>query len=130
MKKPPQEPPKPSRPVPIKAYEDQVPAAVPDAHESNSESVWAMFQQSIINTEERVAVAAELAAAKAKDDAAAKTNAHADPPANAEVSESDFADTNFDATNFSDLRDDTNKNGTRDSTYDPTLPAPLKPEER
>jgi hypothetical protein len=65
MKKPPQQPAKPRPPAPAsKGYEDNAPASVPDAQESNSESVWAMFQQSIINTEERVAVAAELAAAK------------------------------------------------------------------
>jgi hypothetical protein len=115
MKKPSQEPPKPSRPVPGKSYEDQLPASVPDAHESNSESVWAMFQQSIINTEERVAIAAELAAAKAKDDAAAKANPSANPQPDAPERDSGFADTNFEITNFSEL------------PYDATEPTPLKP---
>ena len=107
MKKPPPELTQPSRTATgNKSYEDFVPASVPDAQETNSESVWAMFQQSIINTEERVAVAAELAAAKAKDDAA---------PA-APERESGFADTNFEATDYAVL------------PYDPTEAAPLKPE--
>ena len=117
MNKPPQEPLKPGnspsrRAAPSKSYEDHIPAAVPDAHESNSESVWAMFQQSIINTEERVVVAAELAAAKAKDDAASVPKPLTDAPSN----ESGFADTNFDATDFSEL------------PYDATEPSPLKPQ--
>lgn len=120
MKKSPLDPSKPGSSVPARVYDDHTPAAVPDAHESNSESVWAMFQQSIINTEERVAVAAELATAKAKDDAAAKANQQADGFA----PDPDFADTNFDATNFSELRDD----AAGESIYDPTVPAPLKPE--
>jgi hypothetical protein len=104
-----------------RGYEDQVPAVVPDAQESNSESVWAMFQQSIINTEERVAVAAELAAAKAKDDAVAEPGLKVDTLA----TDSDFADTNFDATRFdatilSELPSE--------PPYDPTAPSPLKPQ--
>jgi hypothetical protein len=120
MKKSPPEPLKPgyspSMPATAKAYEDHLPAAVPDAQESNSESVWAMFQQSIINTEERVAIAADLAAAKAKDDAAAKANPAANPQPDMPEHDSGFADTNFDATNFSEL------------PYDATEPTPLKPQ--
>ncbi len=111
MKKVPQELSKQTKSGAAKAYEDHVPAAVPEAQESDSESVWAMFQQSIISTEERVAVAAELAAAKAKDDATTLPTPPADDPAR----DSDFADTNFDATNFSEL------------PYDATVPSPLKP---
>ena len=116
MKKPPQELLKPGKSprhqaTANRSFDDYVPAAVPDAQESNSESVWAMFQQSIISTEERVAVAAELAAAKAKDDATTLPPPHDDDPAR----DSDFADTNFDATNFSEL------------PYDATVPSPLKP---
>ena len=116
LQEPPHEPKKPSHTIAAsRSYEDSLPAAVPDAHESNSESVWAMFQQSIINTEERVAVAAELADAKAKDDAAAARNLAPIANSDAPERESDFADTNFEATNFSEL------------PYDATTPSPLKP---
>ena len=116
MKKPPHEPPKPRRQVAAsRGYEDLAPAAVPDAQESDSESVWAMFQQSIINTEERVAIATELAAAKAKDDAAAALDLPPPNATDASERESGFADTNFEATNFSEL------------PYDATAPSPLKP---
>lgn len=124
MKIPLQTPQKPPRTVPVKAYEDQLPATIPDAQESNSESVWAMFQQSIIHTEERVAVAAGLAGAKAKDEAACASNPTSNPASNpppdaapaAPECESGFADTDFEITNFSA------------SPYDATDPAPLKPE--
>ncbi len=112
MKKAPQEPSKQTHSRPTKAYEDHVPAAVPEAQESDSESVWAMFQQSIVSTEERAALAAELAAAKAKDDAAARPP----PPNDASARDSGFADTNFAATNFSELPDDA------------TVPSALKPQ--
>ena len=112
MKKAPQEPSKQTQSRPTKAYEDHVPAAVPEAQESDSESVWAMFQQSMISTEERVEVAAELAAAKAKDDATTAPNPHTD----ASARDSGFADTNFAATNFSELPDDV------------TVPSALKPQ--
>ena len=116
MNKPSFEPPKPTRPVAAnRGYEDLGPAAVPDAQESDSESVWAMFQQSIINTEERVAIAAELAVAKAKDDAAAARDLPPTANPDAPGRESGFADTNFEATNFSEL------------PYDATTPSPLKP---
>ena len=116
MKIPPLEPPKPTRPVVVnRGYDDLGPAAVPDAQETDSESVWAMFQQSIINTEERLAVAAELAAAKAKDDAAASPDLPSTANSDAPERESGFADTNFEATNFSEL------------PYDATRPSPLKP---
>ena len=121
MKKPPQEPPKPGhspnhRVAANKGYEDLVPAPVPDAQESNSESVWAMFQQSIINTEERVAIAAELAAAKAKDDAASTSNPVPKLQPELVTRDTGFADTNFEATNFFEL------------PYDATTPSPLKPQ--
>ena len=125
MKKPPQQPPKLSNPVPAnRAYEDHLPAAVPDAHESNSESVWAMFQESIIDTEERVAVAAELAAAKAKDDAASVRDLPAKDNSDASERETGFAATNFAATNFSDLPSELSS----DLAYDATTPSPLKPD--
>ncbi len=76
-----------------------------------------MFQQSIINTEERVAVAAELAAAKAKDEAASASNRPPKADPTAPERESGFADTNFESTNFSAL------------PYDATEPSPLKPED-
>ena len=123
MKKPLQAPQKPPRTVPVMAYEDQLPATIPDAQESNSESVWAMFQQSITHTEERVAVAAGLAGAKAKDEdeAASASNPASNPPPDAAPAapecESEFADTDCDNTNFSAL------------PYDATEPAPLKPED-
>ncbi len=121
MNKPPQEPLKPGnspsrRAAPGKSYEDHIPAAVPDAQESNSESVWAMFQQSIINTEDRVAVAAELAAAKAKDDAASTSNPVPKLQPELATRDTGFADTNFEATDFSEL------------PYDATTPLPLKPQ--
>lgn len=116
MKKPLQAPQKSPRTVPVKAYDDQLPATVPDAQESNSESVWAMFQQSIIHTEERVAVAVELAAAKAKDEAASAANPPPQSDPTAPEHESDFADTTFENTSFSVLPNDA------------TQPAPLKPE--
>jgi hypothetical protein len=117
MNKPLQAPPKSGhRALVTRSYEDHAPAAVPDAQESNSESVWAMFQQSIINTEERVVVAAELAAAKAKDDAASVANLSPKTASEASEPESDFADTNFDVTNFSELPDGA------------TEPTPLKPQ--
>lgn len=121
MKKPPQTPPKqgftPTQPKPSgKSYEDNVPASVPDAQETNSESVWAMFQQSIVSTEERLAVAAELAAAKAMDDAASDPDLHPKSGRGAPELESGFADTDFEATNFTDLPSDA------------TQPTPLKPD--
>lgn len=106
----------PGNAAPAKSYDDHLPAAVPDAQESNSESVWAMFQQSIINTEERVAIAADVAAAKAKDDAAAMADSSANPQPNVPERDSGFADTNFEATDFSEI------------PYDATEPTPLKPD--
>lgn len=121
MKKSPQELPKQSRPVAMnRGHEDHLPAVVPDAQESDSESVWAMFQQSIISTEERVAVAAELAAAKAKDDAVSVRDLSPNENLDAPERESGFADTHFAATNFSELPSD--------AAYDATTPSPLKPD--
>ncbi len=92
-------------------YDLHGPIPVPEASESDSESAWAMFQQSVIATEERVAVAAELAAAKAKDDTEASSGSASEPSAG----DSGFADTNFEPTNFSDL------------PFDATALTPLKP---
>lgn len=117
MKKPPQESRWPSSHVATsRGYEDYLPASVPDAQESDSESVWAMFQQSIIHTEERVAVAAELAVAKAKDDAASAANSLPKAAPAVPERESGFADTTFENTNFSV------------PPYDATEPAPLQSE--
>lgn len=121
MKKPPQELPKQSRPVAMnRGHEDHLPAAVPDVQESNSDSIWAMFQQSIISAEERVAVAAELAAAKAKDDAASVGDPSPDENTDVPQREIGFADTDFAATNFSELPSD--------AAYDATTPSPLQPD--
>ena len=75
-----------------------------------------MFQQSIIHTEERVAVSVELAAAKAKDEAASGANPPPQSDPTAPERESGFADTTFENTSFSVL------------PYDATQSAPLKPE--
>ena len=94
------------------AYQDHVPASVPQALVSDSESVWALFEQSILDTEERVALAAELSAAKARDDAMAQPNRTTDTA----MGDNGFPDTNFDATDFAEL------------PYDATVPSALKPE--
>ena len=77
-----------------------------------------MFQQSIVTTEERLAVAAELAAAKARDDAASDPDPQPKSGQGAPEPESGFADTDFEATNFTDLPPDA------------TQPTPLKPDGR
>ena len=101
-------------------YEHEGPAALPDAHEVNSESVWALFHDSpapsatVSDTEAefaRRAALVDLAEAEAEADAENQSDSgqpsHAADPA--------FADTNFAPTGYSE------------SVYDPTVPAPLMP---
>lgn len=103
------------------AYEHESPAALPDAQESNSESVWALFHETasppatVSDTESefarRAALVEEEEAAVAEAEAEAQSNS-GQPSLDADPA---FADTNFAPTEYSD------------SVYLPTVPAPLLP---
>ncbi len=100
------------------AYEHEGPAALPDAHESNSESVWALFHETpappakVSDTESEFARRAALVdQAEAEAEAQAQSSTGAATPA----VDTGFADTDFLPTGFTE------------SVYDPTVPAPLTP---
>lgn len=104
------------------AYEHDGPAALPDAHESNSESVWALFHETpappakVSDTESEFARRAALvdqAEAEAEAEAEAQAQSTTDPVTHSV--DTGFADTDFVPTGFTE------------SVYDPTVPAPLTP---
>ena len=110
------------------AYEHEGPAALPDAHEINSESVWALFHESpappatVSDTETefaRRAALVELAEAEAEAEAKAKAEADAETQSSSgqqtHAADPAFADANFAPTGYSE------------SVFDPTVPAPLMP---
>lgn len=102
---------------PGSAYAHEGPAALPDAHESNSESVWALFHETpsppaaVSDTEIEFARRAALVD---QAEAEAEAQFEADPsPDSDDPAEPDFADTNILPNAFSE------------SVYDPTVPGPL-----
>ena len=104
-------------------YEHEGPAALPDAHESNSESVWALFHETpappaaVSDTESEFARRAALVdQAEAEAEAEAQAQNGADPAPHAV--DTGFADTDFLPTGFTE------------SVYDPTVPGALLPVKR
>ncbi len=99
-------------------YDRHAPIPVAEAHESDTESVWALFQESSLPPEEL----ALIEAARAKDQALHRESLSceevptlASPLADGAEHDTGFAETSFGETGFSDAH------------FDLTTPAPLKP---
>lgn len=117
MKKPPFDQPSGAPQASDGLYDRHAPIPVAEAHESDTESVWALFHESSLPPEELALVEAGRAKEPAATDAGSDPDATptvAAPMADPNEHDNGFAETSFAQTGFSDAH------------FDLTIPSPLK----